>query len=217
MPDDTCKPALRTALRVHEIGNSSPYQLFFAAKAKSGASFGFMQGDLAAGQPVVTRTFRDVMTAAQMAPADIGTLITRLSVHLIANPLAGPETAKVNGALARGSALVDAMDEAILSDVYNGVDACLRQAGQHGRSIAPIAQLYIAMWVNMSGPPSKMLRWIGGEDPGLRHPIPPAPPVIDKPAIESYLQATDYFVENPRNFLHMQESAATGAAKLPIA
>ena len=58
MPQESVKPALRAGLRMHEIGSASPYKLFFAAKGKSGASFGFMQGDLAAGQPDVTKTFR---------------------------------------------------------------------------------------------------------------------------------------------------------------
>jgi hypothetical protein len=53
MPEENLKPALRRALQVHEIGDETPYRLFFAAKGKSGASFGFMQGDLAGKQPVV--------------------------------------------------------------------------------------------------------------------------------------------------------------------
>ena len=56
MVDEALKPALRMALRLHEIGDASPYQLCFAGKGKSGASFGFMQGDLAAGQPEVRQT-----------------------------------------------------------------------------------------------------------------------------------------------------------------
>ena len=216
MPDDAYKPALRTTLRVHEIGRASPYQLFFAGKAKSGASFGFMQGDLAARQPVVQRTFHQALAEAGVNEADINDLAARLSVHLIDNPLSPAESATVNGALARSSTLVDAMDEAILGGVYGGLDICLRQASQHARDLAPIAQLYIAMWINMSGPPSKILTWIGGQDPGLRQPIAPAPRLIDQPAIESYMLATDYYVENPRNFRHMQESAAAGAAVLPV-
>ena len=215
MPDEALKPALRAALRVHEIGNDSPYHLFFAAKGKSGASFGFMQGDLAAHQPEVERTFRYVLTAAGMAPNVIADLVRRLSVHLIANPLSPDETKKVNDALLAGRALVDAMDESILAKVYTGVDACTARAAQARRSIAPKALLYMAMWINMTGPPSKLLVWLDGRDPQLRRPVAPPGNLVDVAAVEAYLLATDYYTENPRNFAHMQESAAAGAQKLP--
>ena len=51
MPVKPLKSALRFALRLHEIGDQSPYHLMFAAKGKSGASFGFMPGDLEEGRP----------------------------------------------------------------------------------------------------------------------------------------------------------------------
>src|SRR4051812_22929089 len=43
---DELTAALKAAVRKNEIGDASPYQLSFARKDKSGASFGFMQGDL---------------------------------------------------------------------------------------------------------------------------------------------------------------------------
>jgi hypothetical protein len=36
--DERTKDAIRTALRVNEIGRESPYKLSFAGKGKSGAS-----------------------------------------------------------------------------------------------------------------------------------------------------------------------------------
>ena len=39
MPDPAIESALLRALRIHEIGNRTPYELSFAGKAKSGASF----------------------------------------------------------------------------------------------------------------------------------------------------------------------------------
>jgi hypothetical protein len=215
MLDDELKPALRAALRAHEIGNQSPYQLFFAGKGKSGASFGFMQGDLAAGQQEVQKTFNAALSAAGISPADIANFVRRLSVHLIVNPLSLSETKQVNDALLAGRGLVDAMDEAIIQKVYVGVGACIKQATDSGRSIVPKALLYMAMWINMTGPPSKLLVWLGGKDPGLRRPLPPPDTSVDVVAVEGYLRATDYYTENPHNFLHMQESAAVGAASLP--
>ena len=60
--DDQTKTSIRTALRVNEIGRDSPYELLFAGKAKSGASFGAAQGDLAA-QPLARDTLRKILEA----------------------------------------------------------------------------------------------------------------------------------------------------------
>lgn len=215
MPDDTYKPALRQALRRHEIGNRTPYELSFAGKGKSGASFGFMQGDMAARQPEVQRTFFSVMAAAGMAAADIATLAQALSVPLLTNPLSAADTQRINGALLSSSALVDAMDEAILAKVFAGVDACIAAAQRAGRSIDGKAQIYAALWINMTGPPTKLLDWIGGTSVTLRGPVPQAGPVVDGAAMEAYLQLTDYFVENPGNFQHLLQCAEAGASSLP--
>ena len=212
MPDEGLKPALRAALRVHEIGDASPYQLSFAGKGKRGASFGFMQGDLAAGQPHVTATFKEILADAGMDGAAVADFLNRLSVHLMGNPLTSAETAQINAALLAGKAKVDAMDEGIIGAVYAGLDNCLTTARGAGRTIAPEAQIYIALWINMTGPPSKLLTWLSGGDPHLNKPVPPAGAAVRAGDIRAYLQATDYFVQNPRNFMHMVESVAAGMA-----
>jgi hypothetical protein len=214
MPDETVKPGIRLALRLHEIGDASPYRLSFAAKGQSGASFGFMQGDLAAHQPEVGRTFRQAMSAAGMSETTIAGLLRRLSVHLVANPLTPAETLAVNAALLQARAAVDAMDEAILGTVYAGLDRCSTRAANAGRRIAPKALIYMALWINMTGPPSKLLLWLNGADPGLRAPVPQPGAVVEPAAMEAYLRATDYFTENPGNLPHMLQSAAAGAAAL---
>jgi hypothetical protein len=214
MPDESLKPALRAALRAHEIGQSSPYELMFAAKGKSGASFGFMQGDLAAGQPEVRQTFRACCAGAGMDDATVTALIERLGVPLIANPLEPAETGHVNAALLAGRANVDAMDETILGGVYQGLDACLATANAAQRTIAPDAQIYLALWINMSGPPTTVLRWLQGDDPKLRKPVALPGRQVGAADIRTYLGATDYFTENPRNFMHMVESVAVGTARL---
>jgi hypothetical protein len=215
MPEDKHKDALRRALKVHEIGDKSPYQLFFARKANSGASFGFMQGDLAAGQAIVQKTFRDCLVAAKIPEGKIGDLTRRLSGHLTANPLTPADNDLVTNALQSQSKLVDEMDMAILGDVLDGLDLCIADAAQAQRTISPQAQLYIAMWINMSGKPSNLRKWLAGGDAGLPQPVAPAGPVVDVNAIEGYLKSTKYYIANPRNFKHMQESAAAGAALLP--
>ncbi len=215
MPEERYKPALRQALQFHEIGDKSPYQLFFAAKGKSGASFGFMQGDLAGQQPIVQRTFHQCLSASGFSEDEINGLARKLSVHLIRNPLSREDTERVNAALDAHRNLVDEMDDAILTGVYSGLDKCLATAANAHRTIQPHAQLYIAMWINMSGPPSKMLEWLAGHDPQLGVRVGPPGSEVDVPAIQGYLKATSYYRENPRNFAHLEESASAGARKLP--
>jgi hypothetical protein len=213
MPEDKLKPALRLALRLHEIGSASPYRLFFAGKGKSGASFGFMQGDLAAGQQEVKDAFTKALAAAGLASVIAG-LLARLSVHLVTNPLSPTETSQVNDALAASSALIDAMDEKILAKVYAALDLCVAAAASAQRTILPAPLIYMALWINMTGPPTKLLTWLKGGNPTLRTPVSSPDPVVDVEAIELYLKATDYYVENPGNFPHMVQCAAAGAALL---
>jgi hypothetical protein len=214
MPQESLKPGLRVALRLHEIGDASPYRLSFAGKGKSGGSFGFMQGDLAAGQTDVTQTFRTAMTAAGISAAQTDSLVQRLSVHLIVNPLSPMETDQVNGALLSSRQLVDKMDESILQNVYGGLDRCVATAGQTSRSIAPKSQIYMALWINMTGPPSKLLIWLSGGNPGLETALPSLGSTVDGPTMEGYLRATSYYTENPGNLPHMLQCAAAGMAAI---
>lgn len=215
MPDKKIKPALRAALRMHEIGNDTPYRLYFASKGKSGASFGFMQGDLAAGQKVVTKTFIDILTAEGVAQSKTKSLLAKLSVHTIGNPLSQSDTKMVNAALENRQAAVDAMDEAILSDVYESVDRCIAVASVSGRTLTGKAVLYAALWINMSGPPTKFLDWLKGKNPNLVHPVPKAPPVIKGDDVRAYLMATSYYVANPGNAAHLDSSVKAGEVLLP--
>src|SRR5262249_38713558 len=149
--------------------------------------------------------------AAVDAPT-ITALLQHLSVHLIANPLSAAETSRVNAALLAGQAKVDAMDELILTQVYDKLDTCIMAALDAERTIAAEAQIYLALWINMTGPPTKLLTWVRGGDPGLRRPLPAPGPVVSEVDVRSYLGATDYFTENPRNFMHLVESASVGIA-----
>jgi hypothetical protein len=214
MPKEDIKPGLRTALRLHEIGNASPYRLFFAGKGTSGASFGFMQGDLNAGQQDVTAAFRNAMSAAGMSDGTIDDLLSRLAVHLLDNPLSPDETQRVNAALLASKIRVDAMDEGILQDIYAQLDRCIATAQQANRQIAPKALIYMALWINMTGPPTKLLTWLKGGNPGLVVPLPAPGNIVEGPDMERYLRATSYYTENPGNLHHMLDSAAKGAAVL---
>jgi hypothetical protein len=204
---------------MNEIGNRSPYQLSFAGKGKSGASFGFMQGDMAAGQPVVQAAFRAALNAAGVPDTKIISVAQRLSVPLIDNPLSAEDTVLVNDALdaAAGRQQVDAMDENIFEDLCKQLDRCVSTAQASGRQIAPAAQIYMILWINMTGPPTTLLNWLSGRDVMLAKPFEKPPAVVDGAAMEAYLRATAFFTENPRNLPHMMESAEAGASLITTA
>ncbi len=141
----------------------------------------------------------------------------QLSVPLITCPLSGADRGQVDGALAAGSALVDAMDENLISKVYADLDVCVARGSGAGITLTPKALIYVALWVNMTGYPDQILVWLGGGTPALRHAVPAAGATVDGPAMEVYLLATDYYVENPENWPQMLSCAAAGAAQLPVA
>jgi hypothetical protein len=207
------RTAIQTALRLNEIGDSSSYRLSFASKGKSGASFGAAQGDLAAGQPVVTDTFEDALTAGGFTPGEIQQFLAVLSVPLIRNPLSLSDTQRIDAALLNSKSLVDAMDEDILEGVFAGVDQCIGAASTAGRHVDPKALIYMALWINMSGPPNKLLIWLRGGDPGMPR-VPTLGGAVSGQDMEDYLRATRYFSENPENLPHILQSAAAGALML---
>lgn len=203
------------ALRMHEIGTESPYRLYFATKGNSGASFGFMQGDLAAGQRIVVDTFRRILSQAGATATEVQRYLSTLSVHLISNPLSQKDTKFVNDALTMNDALVDAMDNALVLGVYSDLSACIAAAATGGREISAKALLYAALWINMSGPPTKLLTWLKGGDPHLRRPVATPPKIVTGNDMRGYLMATDYYVSNPRNAPHLDEAVQVGATLLP--
>jgi hypothetical protein len=214
MVDETVKPALRAALRCNEIGDETPFQLDFAAKGDSGASFGFMQGDMAV-QPIARDTFRAAMTAAGIDPARIDHWVAQLSRHITRNPLSTSDTREINAALAAHSALVDAMDEKILTGVYGSLDECSAAARDGDCAIQPAALIYMALWINMSGKPTTLLKWLRGQDPGLGGSVPRAAPTVTEASIQAYLRATAYFREHPENLPNVIRCASKGATLLP--
>jgi hypothetical protein len=206
------KAAILTGIRMNEIGNGSPYKLYFATKGSSGASFGATQGDLAAGQPIVTQTFHDCLAAAGFSVAEIQGFISTLSVHLISDPLSAADEQRINAALLNGKSLVDNMDQQIMAGIYSDVDKCISAASSAGRHIDPIALIYMALWINMSGPPTSLLLWLKGQDPGMA--VPALGPAVTEQDMQGYLKATSYFRANTGNLPHIVTSAEAGALTL---
>jgi hypothetical protein len=210
-PTADLKAAIRLGVCTNEIPTlADAYKLSFAGKGNSGASFGVTQGDLAAGQPIVQSTFRSALANAGFLDSDIQTFDGELSVHLLSNPLSAADTQRINAALLNSKNLVDQMDEDILSEVYAGVDQCIAAASSAGRHIEPIALIYMALWINMTGPPTRLLAWLKGGDPGLTAPTPPLSGSVAEDDIQTYLRLTSYFTSNPGNLQHMITSAQAG-------
>lgn len=203
MVDTTIFPALRAAIKQNELGTASPYCLSYARLGQSGASFGIFQGDTNVN-PLARSTLTDVLNAAGTDDAKVGAIVAALSRPLPDGcPLHPDDRAAADAALAAefGQTIVDQMDEQLMQTVLHGIDACLAV-----RPIDPAAQLYLALWINMTGAPTTLLTWLAQTDGRS----------VSAAALEGYLQNTAYFRENPKNFAHLQASVATGAALLPV-
>jgi hypothetical protein len=202
MVDATIFPALRAAIKQNELGTASPYCLSYACKGQSGASFGIFQGDTNVN-PLARGTLTDVLNAAGVEDAKVAAIVAALSRPLPdGSPLHPDDQATANDALAAtfGQTIVDQMDEQLMQTVLHGIDSCLAV-----RPIDPTAQLYLALWINMTGAPTTLLKWLAQTASGS----------VSATDIEGYLQATAYFSQNPKNFAHMQASVTAGAALLP--
>jgi len=215
MVDSTIFPALRAAIRQNELGTASPYCLSYARLGQSGASFGIFQGDTNVN-PLARSTLTDVLNAAGIDDATVAGIVAAVSKPLPDGcPLSSADQTLVDNALASGfgQPLVDQMDDQLMRTVLNGIDSCI--AASINRPIDPEAQLYMALWINMTGAPTTLAKWLGGtEVAGLASPEGATVTATD---LETYLQASAYFRENPRNFGHMQASVAAGTALLSAA
>jgi hypothetical protein len=136
-------------------------------------------------------------------------------VHLLGNPLSPADTAFVDGALDNAHDLVDAMDDTIMRSVLNDLDRCIADANASGRRMTARAQLYAALWINMSGHPDRLRAWLSGQNPHLAHPVAPAPLVVQGLDLRGYLMATAYYTQSPGNAAHLDESVQAGAVLLP--
>jgi hypothetical protein len=215
MVDQALLPAITETIRQNEIGNGSPYVLSFARLGKSGASFGFMQGDTNVSE-LARHTLQQVLAGAGLGSVAIGRIMAAVSQALPdGNPLSDTDTSMVDAALnsLEGRALVDQMDRTLLQGVLNGLDSCISAAASHGLALAPIVTLYIAPWINMSGAPTLLNTWLGGT--AIHGVPPPSAPTVNESDIVAYLQAMGYFQAHPRNFTHFQQCVAAGAKLLP--
>jgi len=215
MVDTALIPAIKAAIHANELGTASPYCLTFAELGQSGASFGIFQGDTNV-DPAARELLRQVLAASGAGPGDIDRIISAVSKPCPrGNPLDEADTTIANRALgsAAGMLLVDTMDFRLLNIVLAELDSSLTAAAARNLALAAASQLYIALWVNMTGAPGMLNQWLSGT-PELGVP-PPAGPNVARVNIETYLHASSYFRLHPRDFPHMSGSVDAGLALLP--
>jgi hypothetical protein len=215
MVDPAMQPAILKAIHSNELGSASPYCLSFAGLGSSGASFGLFQGDTNVNH-TARAVLAQALAAAGVDAATAGRIMAAVGQACPrGNPLSAEDTQAANDALAcdAGRALVDKMDGALLQIVLGELDSCIAASARVGQTLAGEAQLYIALWVNMTGAPTTLNAWLSGStEVGM---APPPGPQVTALQIENYLQANTYFRLHPHNFVHMQQSVQSAVDLLP--
>jgi hypothetical protein len=214
--DRVLVPAIKMAIQQNELGNASPYTLSYARLGASGASFGIFQGDTNVNH-VARDTLRQILVAAAIPPETCDRIIVSVSRACPqGNPLSEAETQQADTALASeaGRALVDAMDDRLLEIVLGELDTSIAAAATLRHTIESVSLLYMALWVNMTGAPSTLNKWLAGTaEAGV---APPVGPAVTRQNIETYLLANTYFRLHPRNFVHMTDSVTAAQHLLPF-
>ena len=211
MVDPALLPAISAALRQNEIGNASPYVLLsYADKGSSGGSFGVCQGDVHA-DPLARTTLQNVLEAANLDSATVTRIVSAVAQPCPhGSPLDRADQDAADNALAsaKGQPLVDAMDNTILQRILGQLDSCIAAAQSAAETLDPGAQISIALWVNMSGPPTTLLGWVKGEN--VDNVPPPTAATVTRADLERYLNGTEYFKANPENMVSFEASVDTG-------
>lgn len=204
---------IRAALRMHELGNASPYALSFAGLGNSGASFGICQSDTAAN-PTALKVLRSILETG-MPKARAASLVELLSRHCPVNPLSEIDAADVDGILAgdEGRRQVDLLDGFTINHLLDELDASI-DAVAAGKTLSDWTKIAIALWINMTGAPTTLDRWLMGANVvmGGVAVSPAAGPVIGQEDICRYLSRSAYYAANPRNLNHLVVSVEAGLA-----
>ncbi len=217
MLDPTLIPAIKEAIQQNELGSASPYCLSYACLGASGASFGIFQGDTNVNH-VARNTLLQALEASGCSAGTCDRIVAGVCRPCPdGDPLSAEDTTLANDALASemGQAMVNTMDDRLLQVVLGELDTCIAAAATRGQTIDPAALLYIALWINMTGAPDTLNKWLSGtQEVGL---APPVGPSVTVHNVENYLQANTYFRLHPRNFVHMQDSVQAAIHLLPVA
>src|SRR6266566_5204175 len=127
MVDPALVPAVKEAIKQNEIGDAPPYELSYARKGTSGASFGVFQGDTNASQEA-RAALVNALAADQIPDGTIVRILGLVSRPCPnGNPLSSRDSAVADHALstAAGKAIVDQMDDRLLRIVLGELGTCL--------------------------------------------------------------------------------------------
>lgn len=206
---------IRVALRANELGSADPYALSYAGIGQSGPSYGVFQNDVYASTAARTTLWNILMTTGTPSkPA--AALVDALRVPCKVCPLGVADEATVCAAMASapGKALVDALDGVTLTMVFGYVARAMDAAASRRLTLDDGAACAVALWVNMTGAPSTLDLWLGGEAVAIDgvELQPPAGSVVSQADIEGYLSHTQFFQQHARNLAHLRASIAAGLA-----
>lgn len=207
--------AVRAAVVFNETsGNPDiPYRLSHAGKGNSGASFGVFQNDLHESQRA-RDAMQEILNTCVPPGTMVGLIMTHLSMACGQTFLAPYEQVIVNQALQSpaGRSTVDALDGLTFSLLLNDLESCVEAA--RGMPMETEALCYAACWINMTGAPTSMLAWLGGQT--MMHPSgnvpPPAGPSVTGADLVNYLRYEQEYRQYPGDFLHLEQSVAAGVA-----
>lgn len=216
--------AVLAALFDHECGSREDiaYRLSFAKIDSSGGSYGKLQNDCFA-QPLALHVLVNILQAVGTDGDTVNRVASALAVACPENPLSAADYAVVNAAIASdsGRALVSTLDESTLMGVIQQLNRCISYANLNGHAtIGNDALIGMALWINQSGPPTTMLRWIGGAVVslgGARAPEINPGQLITLTDLCGYLATTGEFKRHPRMLTNLRNSVAVGMRSMPPA
>jgi hypothetical protein len=213
--DATTMAAIKAAIRANEIGSASPYQLIFAGKGSSGASFGVFQNDTAVS-PRALACLQNVLALNTDSSINAANILAKLNHHCPTNPLDENTTNVINSLLdsTQGRFLVDALDARTFNGVLANLSTSVNAAATVNHTISNDALLAFALWINMTGAPNTLNRWLSGNTVVENGQMIPAPSdtIISRETADDYLSNTQFFSENPRDKTHLWESVDVGLA-----
>lgn len=214
MVDATLVRAIRLALRKHEIGDATPYQIAFACRDNSGGSFGTFQNDVRQNPRAKAALF-DVLRRAAVGPERAEHLVETLAQDCSGgNPLTEAETDIVDSALSRpaGRQVVDALDESIFVGILKKLETTVGVAARRGLTLSNEALLFLALWIGATGSAEPVPAWIdGGTVGGV---LAPVGPVVEAAEISVCLKAQTHYRQNPSKFTRLVVAARVGAVRL---
>lgn len=204
---------IRAALRANELGSADPYALSYAGLGQSGPSYGVFQNDVMASTAARTTLWHILMTTGTPSPR-AAAIVDGLRRTCTACPLgvADEETVAVAMASAPGRSMIDALDGTTLAIVLGYVSQAMAAAAGAGKTLDDGAACAISLWVNMTGAPATLNRWLAGEIVTIDGVAlaPPGASVVSQADVEGYLSHTQFFQQHARNLAHLRASIATG-------